>query len=90
MNPPKTPPKPDLSHVTFYSFTGDPRPATICKREEVTNHEAQQGPADEGFSVLMGTLRRSLIGQAAQTMASGQKFTARKNGTERAPETKSA
>jgi hypothetical protein len=76
MDTPKAPAKPDLTRVTFYSFTGDPRPATVCKREEITSHESHPLSADEGFSTLMGALRRTQVGNAAQTMDSRRNYAA--------------
>ena len=76
MDTPKTPAKSDLTRVTFYSFTGDPRPATVCKREEEATQVSQPSTSDEGFSVLMGALRRSQVGNAAQTMDSRRNYAA--------------
>jgi hypothetical protein len=79
MDQPKELPKPDLTRVNFYTFSGDPRPDTICTREEVSNVEHRAEPKDEGFSVLMSALRRSQVGTASQTFASGRKFSAGKH-----------
>jgi hypothetical protein len=79
MSQPKLLPKLDLTRVNFYSFSGDPRPDTICTREEVSSSEHQDRPSDEGFSVLMSALRRSQVGTASQTFASRRKFSAKKN-----------
>jgi hypothetical protein len=73
--------KSHLPQVNFYSFSGDPRPSTICKTENMSSGEGQTNPTDEGFSVLMSALRRTQIGQAAQTFASGRKFPAGMNRT---------
>jgi hypothetical protein len=86
MNEPKELPKPDLTRVNFYSFSGDPRPETICTREEVSSSELKTPPADEGFSVLMSALRRTQIGTASQTFATGRRFSPRQS----APSTKPA
>ena len=77
MDQPKELPKPDLTRVNFYSFSGDPRPETICTREEVSAAELKTPSADEAFSVLMSALRRSQIGTASQTFASGRRFSAK-------------
>jgi hypothetical protein len=90
MDQPKALPKPDLTRVNFYSFSGDPRPDSICTREEVSNAELKTEPADEGFSVLMSALRRSQIGTASQTVASGRKFSVKQSAPNIRPGTKSA
>jgi hypothetical protein len=90
MDQPKAVPKPDLTRVNFYSFSGDPRPDTICTREEVSNAELKGEAKDEGFSVLMSALRRSQIGTASQTFASGRKFSIKKSNPNSRPGTKSA
>ena len=76
MNQPKELPKPDLTRVTFYTFSGDPRPDTICTREEVSKVEHRAEPANEGFSVLMSAVQRSQVGTASQSFASGRKYSA--------------
>jgi hypothetical protein len=88
MDQPKERPKPDLTRVNFYSFSGDPRPDTICTREEVSSAELKTPPADEGFSVLMSALRRSQIGTASQTFASGRKFSPKQAAPSSKPATK--
>ena len=84
MDQPKDTPKSGLTRVNFYSFSGDPRPETICTREASTAERGSE-TADEGFSVLMSTLRRSQIGTASQTFASGRKFSAQKIESARTP-----
>jgi hypothetical protein len=85
MDQPKALPKLDLTRVTFYSFSGDPRPETICTQEEMSSAERRTEKTDEGFSVLMSALRRSQVGKAAQTFAGGRKFSARKDEEARRP-----
>jgi hypothetical protein len=85
MDKPAAPPKPDLTRVNFYSFSGDPRPDTICTRQDMSNVENHVGPADEGFSVLMSALRQSQVGTAAQTFASGRRFSTKKTELPRTP-----
>jgi len=85
MHQPKDSPKPDLMRVNFYSFSGDPRPETICTREAVSAVEHHIETADEGFSVLMSALQRSQVGTASQAFASGRKFSVKKNDTAKAP-----
>jgi len=79
MNQPKDLPKLDLTRVSFYSFSGDPRPETICTREEVSKSGQPVESRDEGFSVLMSAVRRSQVGTAAQAFATGRKFASQKN-----------
>lgn len=88
MDQPKELPKLDLTRVTFYSFSGDPRPETICTQEEMSGAERRTQTTNEGFSVLMSALRRSQVGTASQTFASGRKFSAKKNETTRTPGTR--
>lgn len=76
MSQPKEPPKFDLTRVNFYTFSGDPRPDSICTREEVSDVEHRPQSTDEGFSTLMSALRRSQVGTASQTFASGRKYSA--------------
>jgi hypothetical protein len=85
MDQPKALPKLDLTRVTFYSFSGDPRPETICTQEEMSNAEPRPETTDEGFSVLMSALRRSQVGTASQTFASGRKFSTAKHQTTAKP-----
>jgi hypothetical protein len=83
MDQPKALPKLDLTRVTFYSFSGDPRPETICTQEEMCNAEPRTETTNEGFSVLMSALRRSQVGTAARTFATGRKFSTSKNAAAR-------
>lgn len=85
MDQPKEIPKPDLTRVTFYTFSGDPRPNTICTQEAMSDAQPQTRPVDEGFSVLMSALRRSQVGTAAQTFASGRKLSAKKTEPVKTP-----
>lgn len=85
MDQPKDMPKLDLARVSFYSFSGDPRPETICTREAASTAEHRTETPDEGFSVLMSALRRSQVGTASQTFASGRKFSAKKSEPTKAP-----
>ncbi len=78
MNQPKDLPKLDLTRVSFYSFSGDPRPESICTREEVSKTGQTMEPRDEGFSVLMSAVRRSQVGTASQAFATGRKFALKK------------
>jgi hypothetical protein len=90
MNQPKDLPKLDLTRVTFYSFSGDPRPETICTREDVSKAGQTAEPPDEGFSVLMSAVRRSQVGTASQAFATGRKFASKKSDPSIRPITKSS
>ena len=79
MSQPKELPKLDLTRVSFYSFSGDPRPETICTREEMSKAGQAAETSHEGFSVLMSAVRRSQVGTASQAFATGRKFAAKKN-----------
>lgn len=90
MDQPKELPKLDLTRVSFYSFSGDPRPETICTREEITKAGHTEEPPNEGFSVLMSAVRRSQVGTASQAFATGRKFAFKKSDPSARPITKTS
>ncbi len=79
MSQPKELPELDLTRVSFYSFSGDPRPETICTREEMSKAGQATETSQEGFSVLMSAVRRSQVGTASQAFATGRRFASKKS-----------